>query len=216
MQPQDDQFQPMQPNQMAQPAPVFQPQQSMPTQVYAAAAQPVPTVVVSPSNVVPDMAPPAPPQQPAFTGNQTAPKGHMLRNASLAVAGLVVVVGLVLGGFVMTGGLTRYNRTQATNTAVSFIGFLNNNQDAKAYQASSSNLRNAQTESQFSQNLGDLTAKEPKFSGQSVQVKGNKAVYTATVDGLPATESGRTDGVFTIALVKHGLTTWQVDSVQVE
>lgn len=220
MQPQpNDQFQPPQPvDQPVQPV-AYSPQTFTPQQpsqaVVAPTASAAPEMSTPPDTyVAPDLSVPIPP--PTINQPSSEHKGGFMRSTTKMLAVLLVIGGLVAAGFALHGGLTSYNRAHVTTTAVSYIGFLNSGNDAAAYHASSTNLRNAQTETQFSSGLGDLTAKNPKFSDQQVQLQGNKAVYTATVDGLPPTYAGRTDGIFTIALVKHGLASWQVDSVQVQ
>jgi len=205
MQPQDNHYVP---NNQTQPA--QQPAVQTP-QVFGPQMSVDPATTSASGYAAPDLSAPV---TPNVTG--TAPERHKRKFMRPVVAALAVLV--VLGGLAGAGyGLNaKYSKDHATTTAKNFIGLLNAGNDTAAYNSLTRNLRSIQTENQFKTNLGDLTAKNPVFSKQSVQVSGANAVYTATVNGLPKTDFGRTDGAFTVALVKHGLNSWQVDGVLVQ
>ena len=165
----------------------------------------------TPGYAAPDLSAPA---QPTVNGGVSVnhPRGFM--QTSVKVLAVLVVLGGLAG--VGYGLNAKYSKDHATATAKSFISSLNDGNMSAAYKSTTSNLRSIQTEAQFKSNLGDLTAKKPVASHQSLQVAGKDAVYKVTVNGLPETDFGRTDGIFTVALVKHGLNSWQVDGVQVQ
>jgi len=202
MQPQD-QIQPApQPAASLTPQPVVvtptTPQALMqaPNQAFAA-----PTVSFMPEAQLPVMESPAQP-------------GHRwVTFAVFALLGVILLGAIIGGGYLWMGRQTKQN---ATTTAEAFIADLNAGNNVKAYQTLTASTRKTETQDQFIQNIGDLSASSPRYTAQNLTVNGKQATYVASEDGLPATSTGRTDGQFTISLVKQGVTGWQVSTVKVE
>jgi hypothetical protein len=126
---------------------------------------------------------------------------------------LVVIVALV---GIVYGGNSYASASAVKSAATEYITALNQGDTTKAYNLSSQTIRSQQTQAQFAQTLGGLTADSPKLNGATVKTGVTTATYSVDVDGLQPTSTNRTDGFFLLQLSRTGVNTWQVDSVTVQ
>jgi hypothetical protein len=127
---------------------------------------------------------------------------------------IALVLAVFIGGYFANTGVAALNQTRAESSAKSFVSLLTADKAALAYKNGGINMRKAQTEADFVATMSNLTATKATYTDESIIVKGKTAVYTATVDGLPPTATGRTNGIFTVGLVQDGLS-WKVNVVSV-
>jgi len=131
------------------------------------------------------------------------------------VVGLVAVL-LLAGGWGARVGASALASKGAESTGRSEVAALVAGDKTKAYSLASENLKNQETADALVQAVGDVQTTKPAYQDESVQVSGDSAVYVATVDNLPADDSGNTSAIFVVSLSKTGLNSWKVDDVNVQ
>ena len=128
---------------------------------------------------------------------------------------VVLIAGVLFGGRQAVSYLGKANERQVNISGQQFITYLTQGDMQHAYDMTSKSLHAVQPLAQFSKNLGNLKTDHPQFRQSNATVNDQDATYYQSVDGLPKTPSGRTDGNFTIYMVKDGAR-WKVSSVSVK
>lgn len=128
---------------------------------------------------------------------------------------VMLISGIIFAGFLTNNYLGKANERQVNTVGRQFITHLTKGEMDQAYGMASMSLRAVQSQPQFSKNLGNLKTDQPQFLQSRSTTNDKDATYYQTVEGLPKTPSGRTDGNFTINLVKDGVS-WKVSSVSVK
>jgi len=181
-----------------------------------------PAVVVSNDMTQPASTAPVVSQSAAFTSSpamsSSAPMAASTGGASSmkkVVVGVFVVL-LLAGGWGARVAASALSSNGAESTARAMVAALVKGDSAKAYSLTSQDLKNQETAGALMQAVGDVQTTKATYTDENVQVNGSSAVYVATVDNLPADDSGNTSAIFVVSLSKQGLTSWKVDDVTVQ
>ena len=130
--------------------------------------------------------------------------------------GLRVITVLVIfaGGMVAQGLYNKYKTDGAQKVAHKFVNMIATGYADKAYPMTSKDFQSKMPEASFDAQMGALKSDTPSFLPDQTFVKGNSAYYFQKVDNMPKTAAGRTDGNFSVSLVKEG-GGWKVAAVSV-
>lgn len=142
-------------------------------------------------------------------------QSHKLRTALIIIT---VAVSFYAAGMLSKSAYAAYNTRQLDKTCRSYISQVLEGDLDKAYEQSGQAIKDNQSLEDYKQTLGRLKTDTPEFNSdlQDVNVLDSKSGSCAiNVDGLPASEGERSDGLFNMGVVKEGRS-WKVGSLSVE
>lgn len=129
---------------------------------------------------------------------------------------IIVGVGVLFGVGMAYQGLTNKFRTDSARaSAHAFVNLIATGYADKAYPMSSKGFQEKMPEASFVAQMGGLKSEDPNYLPPQTFVKGNTAYYFQKVENLPKTAAGRTDGNFSVSMVKEG-GDWKVVAVTVD
>ena len=139
--------------------------------------------------------------------------------SGLSLSKITIIMGLLVltagGGYF---GFTYYkNKDSRAVSALGkqYVGYIVKGEYDKAYVLSAQDIKGSRTAQQFANSMSSLKTSAPYMgTPQKVIFKDNEAHYYLKVDNLPATASGRTDGIFALTLINDK--GWKVNNISVQ
>lgn len=139
----------------------------------------------------------------------------MIRNI-LKATGVLGVAGLLFfGGWMIKGSFEEYKEDAALESATEYVSSLTSGRMEDAYNSASEEIRSVKTLDEFSASYGDLTTSDLQVINTTIVKAGKEYEVYQHVDNLPATQDGRTDGVFAVLVSKEG-GDWKVSGATVQ
>ncbi len=133
--------------------------------------------------------------------------------------GVLILIGIAYyAGLSTKPVLAAYETKQVSQTCTSYLNLVFTGDLDKAYEQSGQPIKNQQTLEEYKKTLGVLKTDKATLnktdSAVSTQTRKN-GLCALAYDNLPKTADGRTDGRFTMSVIKDGQK-WKVASLSVE
>jgi hypothetical protein len=126
----------------------------------------------------------------------------------------VAVVVLITAGYFLRGYMDKKAVASAENTAQQFVSAVERGNNTTAYNLTGNAFKKSQTAETFNKTVAGLKTDKPVFEKADAYLKGGTLIYVQKVTGIPASDNGRTDAIYTLNVTKEG-GKWKVIAVAI-